>query len=189
MVRLIDRISSALALFSGLMVLALALFIGIDVIARRFFAFSLQGSDELGGYVLALVGALGFAYVQAERGFTRIDLALPYYPAVVRRWLHVLAYLTLAGFALFMTWYAWTEFEETWAFDSRAATPLQTPLWIPQGLWLAGMVLFALSATGHALVAIRHAVIAPDLLDRHYGARSVQDELEEYRTSHKAEGD
>lgn len=185
MVRLVDRLSAALAILSGLLVLLLALFIGFDVIARRFLGFSLQGSDELGGYVLAIVGSLGLAYVQAERGFTRIDLALPYYPQAVRRVLHVLAYLTLAGFALFMAWYALGEFQETWRFDSRASTPLQTPLWIPQGLWLAGVVIFAVSAVGHAVLAARYAIAAPDKLEEVYGARSIADELEEFKSSHE----
>ncbi len=185
--RQVDRLSALLALLAGTLVLFLAVFIGVDVIARRFFAFSLQGSDELGGYVLALVGALGFAYVQAERGFTRIDLILPYFPAAVRRCLHVLAYLTLAAFAVFMAWYAFVEYRETWAFDSRANTPLQTPLWIPQGLWLAGMVIFALSAVGHAILALRLAMGAPDRLERQYGARTVADELEEFQAAHRAD--
>jgi TRAP-type C4-dicarboxylate transport system permease small subunit len=188
MTRFVDRLSAVLAVFSGLLVLVLALFIGFDVIARRFFGFSLQGSDEFGGYVLAIVGSLGLAYVQAERGFTRIDLALPYFPAPVRRALHVLAYLTLAGFAVFMAWYALVEFRETWLFESRAATPLQTPLWIPQGLWLAGVLIFALSAVGHAVLAARYAVREPATLDRQYGARTIEDELDEFRASQHPSG-
>jgi TRAP-type C4-dicarboxylate transport system permease small subunit len=185
MIRFIDRLSAGLALFAGTLVLLLAFFICVDVVARRFFGFSMQGSDELGGYVLALVGALGFAYVLAERGFTRIDLALPYMPVPVQRLLHVLAYLTLAAFALFMAWYAVAEFKETWLFDSRAATPLQTPLWVPQGLWLAGILIFASSATLHALRAIHHLLMAPESLDRRYGARTVADELEEYQSQRR----
>lgn len=185
MTRLVDRLSAVLAVVSGLLVLLLAVFIGLDVVARRFLGFSLQGSDELGGYVLAIVGSLGLAYVQAERGFTRIDLALPYYPAAMRRALHVLAYLTLAGFAVFMAWYALGEFQETWLFDSRAATPLQTPLWIPQGIWLAGMIIFAVSAVGHAAIAVHYAVAAPATLDEVYGARTIEEELEEFKSSHE----
>ena len=185
MTRLVDRLSAGLAVVSGLLVLLLALFIGFDVVARRFFGFSLQGSDELGGYVLAIVGSLGLAYVQAERGVTRIDLALPYYPAAMRRVLHVLAYVTLAGFAVFMAWYALSEFRETWLFDSRAATPLQTPLWIPQGLWLAGMIMFAVSTVGHAALAVHYAVAAPATLEAVYGARTIEKELEEFKSSHE----
>lgn len=185
MTRFLDRLAAVLAVFSGLLVLLLALFIGFDVIARRFFGFSLQGSDEYGGYVLAIVGSLGLAYVQAERGFTRIDLALPYFPRPVRRVLHVLAYVTLAGFAVFMAWYALAEFHETWLFQSRAATPLQTPLWIPQGLWLAGMIMFAMSAVGHAVLATRYAIREPATLERLYGARTIEEELDEFRSSHE----
>jgi TRAP-type C4-dicarboxylate transport system permease small subunit len=185
MVRLVDRLAAVLAILSGLLVLLLALFIGFDVIARRFLGFSLQGSDELGGYVLAIVGSLGLAYVQAERGFTRIDLALPYYPAPIRRALHVLAYLTLAGFAVFMAWYALGEFQETWRFDSRASTPLQTPLWIPQGLWLAGMIIFAVSAVSHAVLAARYAVSAPGTLEHVFGGRTIEDEFEEFKSTYE----
>ncbi len=41
--------------------------------------------------------------------------------------------VTLALLAAVSAWYGYTVLDESLLFDSRAATPLQTPMWIPQG--------------------------------------------------------
>jgi hypothetical protein len=43
--------------------------------------------------------------------------------------------------------------EESIEFQSRANSPLGTPLWIPQTLWLAGLGAFAIVALAMALHA------------------------------------
>ena len=94
---LIDRLAAALAFVCGVGLLLLALLITWDIVARKAFGLSVQGTDELGGYVLALIGSLGMAHVLLRREFTRIDLVLPYLPARLRQVLHVAAYVALAG--------------------------------------------------------------------------------------------
>ena len=68
--------------------------------------------------------------------------------------------------------------DESIEFQSVATNPLQTPLWQPQGLWVAGLVLFAVISVAYAV----HALVlywrgSPDL-NRLYGPASAQDELE-----------
>ena len=74
---LIDRLAAALAFLCGVCLLLLALLITWDIVARKAFGLSVQGTDELGGYVLALIGSLGMTNVLLRSEFTRIDLALP----------------------------------------------------------------------------------------------------------------
>jgi TRAP-type C4-dicarboxylate transport system permease small subunit len=185
----LDRISAWLAGIAGAALVLLAIFVCVDIVARRFFGFSLQGSDELGGYVLALVGAMGFAYVLAERAFTRIDLALVRFPLRLRAALNALAYVSLAGFALFMAWFALGEFRETLLFQTISTTPLQTPLWIPQSLWLAGIGLFAFAAVVHAVRAVVLSVHDPQALEAAYGTRGVTEELEAFQDERTAAAD
>ena len=182
----LDRVSAWLAAIAGASLLVLAILVCFDVIARRFFGFSLQGSDELGGYVLALVGAMGFAYVLSQRAFTRIDLALVRFPSRIRAALNAVAYASLAGFALFMAWYAFREFQETLMFETISTTPLQTPLWIPQSLWLAGIGLFAFAATVHATRAVVLLVRDPDAIEASYGTRGLETELREFQNERAA---
>ena len=179
--RALDKTTVALAFTAGAAVFALAFLIVTDIVARRLFAFSVQGTDELGGYVLAMVGSLGLAFVLAERGFTRIDLTVRLLPQPVRNLLHAAAYLTLAGVAVFFATQALLELEETWLFDTHANTPLQTPLWIPQGLWMLGMSLFALCAVIHAVRCLVLLVIASDRVERAYGFAKVEEEVEAFQ--------
>jgi TRAP-type C4-dicarboxylate transport system permease small subunit len=176
----IDRVASGLAFLCGLGVLGLALLITWDIVARKIFGISVQGTDELGGYVLALIGSLGMAHVLVRREFTRIDLAFPYLPARLRQVLHVVAYVSLAGVVVFFAYRALLTLDETILFDSIANTPLQTPLWIPQGLWATGMVFFAVAAVVHAARAVIFLLTAPARIEAEYGCATAQDEVEAF---------
>jgi TRAP-type C4-dicarboxylate transport system permease small subunit len=176
----LDRVGTFLAFVAGSSVLILAGLITFDIVSRRVFGMSVQGTDELGGYALAMVGSLGMAHVLARREFTRIDLFFRYMPVVVQRLLHVAAYVSLSGVVVFFCYHAWMTLSDTLLFQSRANTPLQTPLWIPQGLWTLGMGFFALNAILHALRAILLLVIDPARIERDYGATRIEDEVTEF---------
>lgn len=176
----LDRLATFLAFVAGASVLILAGLITFDIVSRRLFGVSVQGTDELGGYALAMVGSLGMAHVLARREFTRIDLFFRYMPLPVQRVLHVAAYVSLAGVVVFFCYHAWMTLSDTLLFQSRANTPLQTPLWIPQGLWTLGMGFFALNAALHALRAILLLVLDPACVERDYGGTRIEDEVQDY---------
>lgn len=179
-IRLIHGLAKAMALFAGAAVLVLSLLIAFDIVSRDLFRYSLQGTDELGGYALALIGSLGLSYTLLQRGHPRIDIALRHFPAAIRRLLHILAYAALAAFAVFAALHAYEEFAQTVAFGSITNTPLQTPLWVPQLFWVGGTVAFAvttLALTCHALVLLLQR---PQEVDRLYGPLTVEEEVSEY---------
>ncbi len=169
-----------LALVGGISVLILAVLIAYDILARKLLAFSVQGTDELGGYVLALVGSLGMSHVLHRREFTRIDLAFRLFPIGLQRILHVLAYVSLAGMVLFLAYHAQGTLNETLLFQSHANTPLQTPLWIPQGLWVLGIWFFALNAVLQALRAVLLLITDPSRVEREFGTVQIESELADY---------
>lgn len=178
--RLVNRLSTAMALLAGAAVVVLSLLIVFDIVTRSLFRFSLQGTDELGGYTLALIGSLGLAYTLLQRGHPRIDIALRHFPAAIRRVLHVAAYAVLCGFAAFMTHRAIGEFSETLAFATVTNTPLQTPLWVPQIFWVGGTLAFAIVAGLQAVHGAILLVVAPAEVDRLYGPITVEEEVHEY---------
>lgn len=179
----VDRVATAFAFVAGAAVLILALLIAVDVVARKVFGVSLQGTDEIGGYVLAMVGSLGMLHVLSRREFTRIDLLLRVLPPPLTRALHVLAYVALACMVVFFARHALKTFDETLLFQTRANTPLQTPMWIPQGLWTLGMVAFAAMAVLHALRAVTLLAVAPGRIDAEYGAARAEDEVRDYTSA------
>jgi TRAP-type C4-dicarboxylate transport system permease small subunit len=167
------------ALLAGYALLVLAFLIAAEILGRKLFNWSLQGVDELGGYALAVTASLGFGYAVLERAHTRVDVFLRLLPAPLRGLLHALAWTSLAAVALLMLWHARGALSETLLFGSIANSPLQTPLWIPQSVWLAGYVVFALIAL---LTALRAAILLARrdwrTIDRELGSPDVMDEIE-----------
>ena len=180
LLRTFEKVAATLALFAGVAIAVLAVLITIDIVGRDGFSTSIQGTDEIGGYVLAFVGSLGMALTLLRRGHPRIDLFFRFFPHVLRDFLHVLALLTIAVFAVFMTWHAWGELASSIRFGAITNTPLQTPLWVPQAIWVAGMVFFALTAclvTAHAALLF---ITDRKSVSRHYGSPSVEEEIGHY---------
>lgn len=178
--RLIEHIAAALALVAGAAIAILAVLITIDIVGRDAFGASIQGTDEIGGYVLAFVGSLGMALTLLRRGHPRIEIFFPFFPRLLRDCLHVLAQVTMAGFAVFLAWRAWGELQTTLRFGAITNTPLQTPLWVPQGVWLIGVVFFAVTAC----LTMTHAIVLlftdRSLIERRYGAPTIEEEVSQY---------
>jgi len=180
LLRAVAWVAQALALCAGAAVAALALLICIDIGARSLLRVSVQGSDEIGGYVLAMVGSLGLAHTLLKKGHPRVDLGFRLIPRALHAPLHVLALGTIAAMASFMAVQAWGELGKTLTFGAVTNTPLQTPLWVPQGLWFSGFAFFALTAwlaTLHGLILLLRA---PGTVAARYGTTSVEDEVAAY---------
>ena len=58
----IRKANVILSLVGGYILLLLSLVIVFEILARKLFSYSLQGVDEIGGYVVAGTGEFGFAY-------------------------------------------------------------------------------------------------------------------------------
>jgi TRAP-type C4-dicarboxylate transport system permease small subunit len=131
------------ALVAGYALLVQAVMTAIEIVGRKLFSFSFQGVDELGGYALAITASLGFGYATLTRTHTRVDIVLRLLPRNIRGFIHLIAIAVLFAISISMLWYARWALGETLLYGSIANSPLETPLWIPQSLWLAGFVTFA----------------------------------------------
>ena len=167
-----------LAIVGGYGFLVLSLLIAFEVLARKFFAFSLQGIDEIGGYIMAGAVALGISYTLVHRSHTRIDMFIDWLPMKLRPAFHAFAMVTLAAFGVFMAWRSTVVLIETIGYQSVASTPLQTPLWIPQLIWAAGLLFFAVLSTVLALHAVVLTVRNPGAVMVLYGPRTVREEVD-----------
>lgn len=165
------------ALAGGWWLLALSLLTCVEILLRKFAGVSLQGVDEIGAYTLAIFSSLSFAWALVEKSHARVDFLLGRMPAAVRAVLNAAAYVLLAGFAAYAALRGWTVLEESLEFQARANSPLQTPLWIPQGAWLAGMVVFALAAGIFAAHACWLLVSDHARLNDLYGPMTLDEEV------------
>ena len=67
--------------FFGYLCIALSVFISVEVIMRKLFSASLQGADELGGYVLAITSVIAFGVALIGNSHIRIDLVHYKFPS------------------------------------------------------------------------------------------------------------
>lgn len=176
--RVVEPVARFAAILCGYAVLLLSIAVSIEIVGRKLFGFTFQGTDDMGGYVLAIVSVVGASYTMAMRGHTRVDVFLVRMPAAWQRALNTIAMITIAGFATFAAWRGLSVLEESIEFQSVASNPLQTPLWAPQGLWFIGLALFAVISIAYAVHAALLLVRGAPELNRLYGPASAQDELE-----------
>jgi TRAP-type C4-dicarboxylate transport system permease small subunit len=148
-----DRIETVLATIFGVIFLGLAVVVTVETISRKVFNVSLQGADELGGYALAVGSTIAFSLALMGRAHIRVDVFHEKFSQRMQAVLNWISIVSLAAFGIFIAWVAFKVIADTLQYRSTAQTPWATPLIIPQGVWYAGLVVFALVATGYALRA------------------------------------
>ena len=121
--------------------------------------------------------AWAFSFVLLQRGNVRIDAVYQLLPLWARSVLDVVSLLGLLIFVGFLVWRAGVLVETTIELGARSVTPMRTPLIVPQGLWLFGLVVFLLVIL-LTLVRTIVALVRGDLaaVQRAAGAAGVQDE-------------
>jgi TRAP-type C4-dicarboxylate transport system permease small subunit len=175
-----EKIENILGSIFGLMFLFLVVLVSVETVGRKVFNFSIQGADELGGYALAIGSTLSFSLALLGRNHIRVDVLHEKFGPRLQAVMNWLSIVSLAAFAIFMAWVAEKVIMDTMAYGSTAQTPWATPLVYPQGVWLAGLTVFA-------LVALVFAVRATKLLFRgqiaelneDYQPKSAKEELQE----------
>lgn len=165
---------------AGGLTLLSALYITLDVITRKFFHLSLGGSDELSAYAFAISITWALAFASLQRANIRIDALYQLLPLRVSAILDWIALVGLAVFIAYLARYASDVALLSWTNNSTANTALATPLWIPQFLWVAGLIWLCIVL---ALMLIRSSValVTGDLATVRAicGIRSGQEEAAE----------
>jgi TRAP-type C4-dicarboxylate transport system permease small subunit len=131
----------------GYICIGLSIFISIEVLLRKLFSASLQGADELGGYVLAITSVIAFCVALIGNNHIRIDIFHYKFPKRMQAILNWIAMLSVVFIAVLLAYTALRVLQETISYGSTAPTPWATPLWYPQSVWCVGLVLFGLLAS------------------------------------------
>lgn len=170
--RLLDKITSALASIASVVLVALTIMIFFDALARGF-GFPLEGSRDLTALGLALITLCGIPYAGRTDGHIVVDL-LPEFPsALLNRFREV--FVRLVAIAIFglLTWQAWIRAEDAADFG-EASNILEIPfqpffyvMMVAAGIYtLILMVEGILIALGKTIPRFenrfRDTVVAPD---------------------------
>jgi TRAP-type C4-dicarboxylate transport system permease small subunit len=178
--RAAEHLSRWAVWFGGALTIGSVLLITFDVLARKFFGFTTGGADELSSYAFAISTSWAFAFATLQRANVRVDVLYQYLPVRLSAVLDWLSVVALGVFMVMLTYYAYDVAATSWTQNSAANTPLATPLYIPQGLWLLGLIWMCLVL---ALMLVRASVALVtgsfDDVKAIAGVRSTQEEAEE----------
>ena len=177
LINTLRRINSGVAILIGVGFLACAAFIMVEVVFRKMGS-SLAGTDEISGYVMAVGTSWGMACALLELAHVRIDLMRTRLAQRGRALMDILSMIVVSGVAILIALRAWPVLERSLANGSRANTPLETPLWLAQGPWLAGWIWFAAMSCILTLAALVMLTRGEDAaIDAAIGLRSETDEF------------
>lgn len=180
LLRFATTLSRGAIWFAGSLTLISALYITADVLIRRFTDSSLGSSDELSAYAFAISISWALSFATLQRANIRIDALYQTLPTRLCALLDWVALVALGVFIIFMTHYAADVAMTSWTRKATANTALGTPLWIPQFLWLAGLLWFCV-VLAIMLLRASLALVTGDLvtLREIAGMRSTKEEAEE----------
>ena len=177
---LLGRTSVWAVWVGGTALLLSAIMVTIDVLARKYLNVTMSGSDEITGYVFAGSTTWAYAYCLLHRSNIRIDAAYNLFPRRIRAVLDIVGLIALLFFMGYFTSKAVGVVTFSWEHDSVSVTTLLTPLWIPQLVWLAGLVFFNITLIFMIVYTILSFVVSgPGAVQKLAGTMSVQEEVEE----------
>ena len=175
-----SRVAHLCSIVFGYGLIVLSVVVVVETFGRKLAGFSLQGADELGGYILAVGSTLAFTIALIERGHVRIDILRGLLPRWLNATLDWLATLLMLCFSALLAWVCLQVLSETVDYGSVAPSPWATPLVYPQSLWLGAMLMFfalALWLAVDATLLLAKGRLA-ELLRRH-GPKALEEELAE----------
>jgi len=148
-------VSRAAAVVSAVLLVLMVLHILIEITLRSLFASSTFVLDEFVGYGVAAMTFLSLGYALETGSLIRVQLLLGRSAPRARRALEVLAAGLTLALTLFLIAYFWRSFARNWSRGAVSQSIAEVPLWIPEGLVLLGIALFALQLFAHLLRLLR----------------------------------
>ncbi len=177
---ILGKISKVSVVVSGILLFGMSFFIVFEVLIRKFFSVSTQGAEEYSSYALAFVSAWAFSFALLNKSHIRIDVI---YTKLSKKVKHALDILSLAFLIIFMTpvsYYCFEVIKTSFLRNSKANTPLKTPLWIPQTLWFIGILFFTLLLIVLFVKTVRYLMRKEyDLATETAGSLLIDNEIEE----------
>ena len=165
--------SNILTILTGYSLLILSFGIVLEIFLRAVFNFSLQGVDEYGGYVVAILVTFGISQNLLLRGHIRIDFFFDKLSFTVQAYLNLLTYFLFFIFSCFFLFRSLGTLRDSIDYKSLSGTPLETPLWIPQFIWVLGLLFFVITSTIVFFHAVKAFLKNKPLFNQEFGPPSI----------------
>jgi TRAP-type C4-dicarboxylate transport system permease small subunit len=141
---LVEALSDAAGAVAAAATLLLALMVTSGVAARRVFNAPFLFVEEFSGYVVLAIVFLGLAYTMRADGHIRVDIVQDRVRGRARTALQAACLLVALAWSGFVIAGTWRLVAEYYTQNVLSFAYLQTPLWIPGSLMVAGGILLAL---------------------------------------------
>jgi TRAP-type C4-dicarboxylate transport system permease small subunit len=133
------KIASEVALIVMLVLIA------VDIVTRSLFNFSLEVSDEVGGYMLVAIAFLSLSACHVNHSFHEVEFVQARLTARARALSHLIFGLLSLVACVLLAWQFVRLEMSSWRFGDVAPTYLSTPLWLPQLAMALGMTALCFS--------------------------------------------
>lgn len=148
-------IERACRLLCEIAIVVLAFLVVAEIITRNVFGFSMELSDEVGGYIIVGVTFLSLSVCQTSRSYHHVEMVMSLVPRRGQAGLRLFYDLLSLAFAGLMIWqFGRLELLSLHSGDT-APTVLATPIWIPQAVMVLGMLAVACSLSRSAVWHLR----------------------------------
>lgn len=144
--RLVARVTDAMAIAAGFLVLLTALAMTVAIIARTTVQARFIGLEELSGYAIAGAVLWGQAAALRTGAHVRVDILYSLYPRSARVLLDVLEILLMAILAGALSFLSWRTAIDSMEAEILSIGMLRVPLYLPQGVVAVGLTALFIEA-------------------------------------------
>ena len=165
LLRTLDRVGDLGELIATVATWLLAFTVTYDVVLRTLGEPTLWAA-EVSIYLMVAAAFLGAGATQKVGGHFRVTFLRDLLPSGGRAALDLISAASTLLFALLLTAGAWKLVSFSWMLNFQTSTLLQVPLWILQGLIVAGGILLTLEALAEVLRILREGAAVRDQAGR-----------------------
>ena len=154
------RAASAVgAVGAGIVLVAMISLILAEIVLRTTFQSSTYILEEMVGYGVATMSFLGMGYTLNTGAHIRMNLLLlPMGDSLIRRLFEIICCIGALSFTSMASWFFFLNVRRDFVRGYASETMAETPLWIPKGLLLAGLIIFVVQMFVYMLRVIANDV-------------------------------
>lgn len=131
----------------------------IDALARAVtgtaFGLVIPSYSDFAGFFLAGASFLALAHTLRHGGHIRVSLLLGRFRPAARRRIELLCLLVALGLTLNFAWHTLLLVGESWQYNDLSPGMIAVPLWIPQSVMAAGLLVLNLALLDELVTLLR----------------------------------
>ncbi len=125
--------------------------IALEIVLRTIFSTSTFVTSEFVGYAMMICVIWSLGYVLEHGQLIRVNVLLQHLSPRTQNLLTAIAALVVCAGVSGLAWLYWVRTERAFERGTVSSSIAAVPTWIPEGIMMAGMAIFAVQLLAHAL--------------------------------------